>query len=438
MAKLNELSLRELYDRKITSTVEKVIMLKEDFSVRSTNWCQKVCKLNCKNPPVASMFDSSIVDVLIIQDFNAFDEPKFKKSGAAIERKHKAIIQYVASSTLAYLNDNKEKVHFTYAVTNLLKCPISGLDIKKGKAPVDTVLSKCKPYLLEEIRRRKPKLIISLNTVVTKALGFKQSNYRDCGDILDYGGTPVIITLHPRILLMLRQNSSGAAWGPDFYSVIERDFVKAAWMLRGGLKIPNLDEAIEKAKRQIHIARSLDDVKTFCKILTEVGLDGYVESFDTETTGLDPFAPDAKIICMQFGFRNSETGLVNSYVFPMWHRNNSWYNAGDAWEFIKPILLNDTIKKVGHNIKFDMLFVEVILGIRIRGVLFDTMLLLHAINSGLQGMYGLKRAVGNWLPDSGLQGYEDKLPKLTKQGKEDGSAGDNEEEEEECGGGDAH
>jgi hypothetical protein len=327
-----------------------------------------------------------------------------------------------------------KKETFTFALTNLVKCQIESPDIKKGKPPTDTVLSKCKPYLLEEIRLRKPKVIISLCTSVTKALGFKQANVRDCGDILSYNGIPVVLTLHPRVLIMLRQNSSGAAWGPDFLGVIERDFAKAAWLIRetNPLPIPNLDKAIEEAKKVIYIARSLEDVKRFCDLLTNTGLNKVVLSFDTETTGLDPFDKEAKIITMQFGFRNATTNLIDAYVFPMWHRGNIWYSPEKAWESILPILLNEDIKKVGHNLKFDMLYTEIVLGIRIRGVLFDTMLLLHAINSGLQGMYGLKRAVGNWLPDSGLQGYEEKLPKLTKRGKgkEDGVESEDNETEE--------
>ena len=430
MAKLKDMSLPELYNRKITGSVEKVILNKEDFKTVAPMWCEKVCKLQCKNPPTGGIFRSTPIDVLIIQDFSAFDEVKFRKKGAMIERKHKDIIKFIASRTLGSINTHGERFNYSFEVTDLLKCQVQGADIKKGKGPTDTILAKCRPYLLEEIRQRKPKVIISLNTAVTKALGIKKTNYRDCGDIVEYEGIPLLLTLHPRVLLMLRQNASGQAWGPDFYSIIERDFVKAAWILRGGLSVPNLDKSIDRVKEQIHIARNIEDVKKFCEVITEKGLSGCVSSFDTETTGLDPFATDAKIICMQFGFRNTETGKIDVYVFPMWHRNNIWYNPRIAWGFIGPIIVDDRIKKVGHNIKFDMLYVEVTLGVRIRGVLFDTMLLLHAINSGLQGMYGLKRAVGNWLPDSGLQGYEDKLPRLTRRGiEEDGITGNEEETE---------
>jgi hypothetical protein len=416
MAKLENISLLELYDRKITSSVEKEILKKEDFNVQAASWCEKVCKLKCKNPPIGEMFKSDIVDVLIIQDYSAIDDVRFRRSGIDIEKKHRSIIDHLTKSTLAYYDDNKEKVSYTYDVTALIKCRIQDDDIVKGKAPAETVLMKCKPYLLQEIQVRKPKLIISLNTSVTKALGLKKSNYRDCGDIVEYEGIPVILTLHPRILLMLRQNSSGAAWGPDYYSIVEHDFVKAAWILNKGLKVPNLDAALERVQPQTHIARSMKDVIEFCNILTEAGLAGYIESLDTETTGLDPWAVDARLITIQFGYRNPETNLIDAYVFPLWHRHNIWYDSDEAWKLISPILINENIKKVLHNAKFDLLYIEITKGIRVRGVLFDTLLLLHAINSGVQGFYGLKSAIGYWLPDLELSGYEGKLPKLTKKG----------------------
>ena len=99
MAKISEMSLTELYERKITSSVEREILLKEGFLTKSDRWCEKVCKLACKNPPNPIFFTEQ-VDVLVIQDFSAFDEPRFRKRGADIERKHREIISHIAQKTL--------------------------------------------------------------------------------------------------------------------------------------------------------------------------------------------------------------------------------------------------------------------------------------------------------------------------------------------------
>jgi hypothetical protein len=405
MAKLETLPLAELYERKITASVEMHIMSKDDFSKKSENWCGKVCKLNCKNPPRDELLvPTSYVDILIVQDFKAFDEPRFRRQGRDVEMKHREVIDQMARTAFRAKGD---KPALTFGVTNLLKCQLTKDDIKKGKAPTDTVLMKCKPYLRKELELRKPKVIISLNTAVTKAMGLKKTNYGNRGEI--FGN--VVFTLHPRSLLMLRQNSSGKFWGPDFYDIIQRDFHKAAALARGELVNPDLLGAISKVKKQIKVARSLDDVANFYTELSEAGLDGRILSYDTETNTLDPFAVDAKILTMQFGYRH-DNGTIQVIVFPMWHKDNTWYDPHKAMTYIEKILSEEGIKKVGHHIKFDVLMTATTTGCRIKGVEFDTMLLLHAKDSGTQGNLGLKQAVWDYLPETGLGGYEDLLPGL--------------------------
>lgn len=419
MTKLIDLSLEDLYTRKITSTVERVIMSKEDFTKRAPNWCATVCKLKCKNPPEDNLIaPSEQTDILLIEDYKAFADNKYNRDAARIQKAYIAIIRDLCGKMFTGLRVD---------LTSLLKCSLRDDDVAKNKAPTDTYIMKCRPYLLTEIQRRKPKVIISLATSVTKSLGFKKGNYGDRGQVLDYLGIPVILTLHPRILTMLRQNSSGAFWGPDFYSIIQRDFQKARDIANGTLTIPSTDVGIENAKKSITIARSIEDVKRLTKHIIELGRQRRIISFDTETTGLDPYDEKAKLISVQFGWKNDE-GKYEAAVFPMWHKDNIWYNPDEAWEFIHPILTDVGITKVGHNLKFDILYVAGTTGIRIAGVVYDTMLLLHSINSGIQGNYGLKQAVHDWLPETGLGGYEDKLPKLTKEKKLEEEENDDDEE----------
>lgn len=419
------MTLEELYSRKITKTVENIIIPKEDFSKIAPNWCDKVCKLKCKTPSKLNLnfpIDNKPTDILIIQDSKSFDDVRFNKSGSKIEQTMLGVIRYIAGSVFP-----SEEI--TYRITSLLKCGISRADISKGKGPSETVLLKCRPYILEEIDRLKPKVIISLNTSVSKALGIGKTNSTNRGELAYYNDIPVVVTLHPRILTMLRQNSTGAFWGPDFYSVIVKDFTKALRLIRGELRVPDLDAAIERAKKQITVARSLPEVITLVTKLKELGQAGKILSYDTETTGLDPMASTAKLITVQFGYKESD-GVYKAFVFPMWHRNNIWFNPDEAWVFIREILEDKTIGKIGHNMKFDYLYTWFTTGVKVEKIVFDTMLLLHMINSGIQGMYGLKKAVVDWLPETELTGYEDKLPKLTKL-KVEGVVDDEELEEDE-------
>jgi hypothetical protein len=60
---------------------------------------------------------------------------------------------------------------------------------------------------------------------------------------------------------------------------------------------------------------------------------------------------------------------------------------------------------------------------------FDTLLVLHSLDSGAQGTYSLKTAVWDIVPWTGLGGYEDLLPKLTKNAPEEGEETEKDEEE---------
>lgn len=406
--KVSELPLNDLYEReKITSVVEAAIIAKEDFSTISQNYCRKVCKLRCKDPK-DTFLQTENVDVLIIQDYSAPDG-KFDRYKGQTEQKNLEIIEFIAKR--AGMN-----VGVTSRITNLLKCPPNELDFPNGTPPTITKLMKCRPYLYTEIETSKPKVIISLSTAVTKALGLtKCSNTGNRGEIVQSKFGPVVITLHPRVLTMIRQNSSGAMWGADYFKVIQRDFEKAFRLAKGELKPPSLLDAVDRFKKShIEVAETLEDVTKLVGRINSLP-PVTVISFDTETTGLDTMSETAKLLCIQFGWIQDDAPY--SVVIPLWHRENRGYDPGEAWKLVVPLLTGPR-PKIGHNVKFDVLYIYHTTGIRVQNISFDTMLVLHSLDSGTQGCYGLKDAVADYLPELGLTGYETLLPSLTKEKKE--------------------
>jgi hypothetical protein len=395
-----DMSLTDLYARdKITASVEQAIAQKEDFSQIQPMYCERVCRLKCKNYKRV-VLNHDPVDILIIQNHNAIRD-KYR-SAAEVEKTHRGIIQALAQKHFNGL---------TYRITNLLKCDVQPDDLtNKGKPPTQSTLQKCKPYLLEEIRRANPKVIISLQTESTSSIGLKLSNYTNRGEI--HGN--VILGLHPKQVLMIRQNASGGLWGTDFLDVIDRDFSKAGRVARGELVVPTLKEGLDRVRSQVFVCQNIEDVRRECEAIMALPANQII-SFDTETTGLDPWAPDFKLLTAQFGYRKPE-GWIQAVVVTLWHRENTMYNPDDAWQWVKDILESD-LPKTGQNMKFDVLGTYVSTGVRIKNVVIDTMLAMHAINSGIQGCYGLKGAVVDFLPETGLSGYEDLLPGLTKSQK---------------------
>ena len=89
--------------------------------------------------------------------------------------------------------------------------------------------------------------------------------------------------------------------------------------------------------------------------------------FDSETTGLDPFSD--KLLGLSFS----------------WQKNQAYYLPTAALNQIKNDLLlifkNPKIKKIGHNIKYDL---EVLKesGWEIKGIYFDTMVASYLLNPG--------------------------------------------------------
>jgi hypothetical protein len=401
--RISQLPLNDLYERKITASVETAIHQKEDFTKVNPTYCEKVCRMQCKNYRDVSLL-SVPADILVIQDHMAPDGKWDRRDG-----QQEALMQ----SLIGFLGNQSEFQGLTVRKTTLLKCKPNELDFPRGKSPSSTTLMKCRPYLWSEIAASKPKVIISLSTAVTKALGLKNhSNTGNRGEIVQSAYGPVLLTIHPRVLTMIRQNASGAFWSSDYMGVIKRDFLKAAMVARGTLVPRGLLESVELAKKNITVASSMEEVTA---MLTEIQNlpEQQLISFDTETTGLDGLADEAKLLCIQFGWRDPKTGVIVAGVIPLWHRKNVFYDPQEAWNLVIPLLVGPR-GKIAHNGKFDILYIYHTTGVRVRNLKFDTMLVLHSLDSGTQGCYGLKTAVTDYLPMTGLSGYETLLPKLTR------------------------
>lgn len=422
MAKLADLSLDELYNRpKITPAAIKVIKTKEDFTKISPTYCEKVCKTPCytKNPG-SVLLETNPVDIMILHPYPAMDE--MWKTGEKVDMRNNGIYSHMMRSLTAGTN-------LTWRIHNVLKCrPIPHNREQRDSTPygermpipdnpsiTTTTIERCAPYLLEEIKAAKPKILISTTTEVTKALGLKHvSNSADRGSVhyldIDDFTVPVLLTRHPSILTMIRQNSSGDMWGPDFTSMISNDLHKAIQIAVGNKKVIPLEVALKRIfdLKQIVIPDCLEEAILECEVIKSQEGKGVIFSWDTETTSLDPWYEDARFLTHQFGYRRKD-GHIKAVVLPLWHKDNHSYNPDDLWPHIADILENPDIPKVAHNAAFDVKYTRVTRNTEVKGLIADTMLLLHAINSGIPGNYGLKQSVWDYLYDTGLGGYESKL-----------------------------
>lgn len=405
-------TLEECYDRirelgKTTPSIVKRIEQLEDFTEYSRDYVGLVCRTPKTTFPLLPMVDEE-ADILIVQNHVPFPE-KWKR-GVELDYMHRRQFDSMMPSDI------------TYARTNLVKFPPSLFNHpKNGKVQNKFTATHMKgwlPYLMEEIKRVNPKVIVCTSTELCKLFGLKMSNTNNRGEVhyspvLDL---PVVITLHPKVTNMIRQTSSGGMWGDDYYSVIRRDLWKASDLVHGRVELSDIRDVLDKiSSDQVTICQSIEDVRYWTDFLLTLPEKQFT-SWDLETNSLDPwyrgvnrFGDDdeARIITSQVGYRR-EDGLVHAIVFPLWHRDNDYYDPNEAFEIHKEYLLRDSCK-VGHNVSFDICFLAATTGVRLAGTILDTLLALHSLDSGIKGCYGLKAAVWDYLLDSGLGGYEELL-----------------------------
>lgn len=135
---------------------------------------------------------------------------------------------------------------------------------------------------------------------------------------------------------------------------------------------------------------------------------------DVETHGLNPFAEDAKILCLSI-----YSPSHGSAVIPWRHRDWKW-GYGDYMTVFGLVsdYLRDTTPKIGHNLKYDVRWLRQEFDVRnIGGCIADTMLLARqydenvaskkhgGVGSGLKALCGFYFAEDNWNDD--LDKYKD-------------------------------
>ena len=397
------MSLQELYETGLsTPSIEKLILAKEDFSKPCQNYCDTFCKLPCKNRDLSQVDfrqQKATVDVLIVLPSLSPDmRTKYGKTkfGWSDDDLHQKIISYLVENHL-----QGAKVGLKY----MLKCRPS----EKPSVSI-SALRRCSPYLKQQISTLKPKLIISLGSDTSKGLGVK-SPRRGFFDKIEVDGVEVNVmsTIHPRITAMIRQNASGSFWGTDFLDILQRDFKKVGQVLRGEVTIRDVDDVVaEFVRERLFVTTTVDQVRALRDEIATLPSKSIL-AWDCETTSLDPWSEDARTLSHQFTYKRPSDNKVISVVVPLWHRDNRCYNPADVFTFLSDILTSTETEKIGHNIAFDILFAKVVHNLHPKQVAFDTMLLLHSMNSGLQGMYDLKTATNDMLFELQLGGYDDKI-----------------------------
>lgn len=244
-----------------------------------------------------------------------------------------------------------------YTVTNSVWCRPPN-----SRTPKAAELKACsKIHLYEVIRKQNPSLIVCLGGIALKSVvgkynaSLKKSrrkvlkrhfpviakNGKDVG-MASLREIPIVCTYHPNSVLR----------SPSLRQVVIEDLRSFMDVLKGKTLKDNPDEKF--------YAYGVEDLDSW-NFRTGDDL-----AFDLETNTLSPFAPEAKILA----FGVSQAPLQSFSFTP---------NCAVARKVLTDALTNKRVTKVGHNLKFDLLWMRR-QGFKVSGPLFDTMVAYHLLD----------------------------------------------------------
>lgn len=150
----------------------------------------------------------------------------------------------------------------------------------------------------------------------------------------------------------------------------------------GGELVDTADSKMARNKKDFNY-QLVDNEADFEKFYKKIK-QAKIFAFDTETTGLDNF--NAKILGASFAFADGEAYFLNlreaKSEVNLFNFSDSTKLTPQWLEKLRSIFEDEKIKKIGHNLKFDLKILGA-LGIDVKGADFDTMIasyLLHPDN----------------------------------------------------------
>lgn len=273
--------------------------------------------------------------------------------------------------------------------TSVIKCPMPDEFYK----PTIKESKECADTLLAEISIVDPDIIVPTGNLALKyTLGRSDlTRFRGNATEAEIEGRKRIVMplIHPRQALKK----------PIYKDFILKDLDSLKLLIDEGMtEVTDVDY------------ESLETVADVQRVLTKLNKSEWI-CFDLETTGLNPFDDDAKIVCISLTNEPKK-----GYVIPLYHRETPFTTAelGTIVKLLRVVLENPKTKKVAHNGKFDIKWLHSWLNIDVANFCFDTMLAHYLAVSEEQGTQGLKSLAWEYTDmggyDNALDEYKSKLP----------------------------
>lgn len=251
-----------------------------------------------------------------------------------------------------FLNQSLKEVSLNrddFYVTNAVKCrPPSNRTPTKGE------INACYKHLEREIKRVKPKYIVTLGNIPLTSLTKKSGILKYRGSLIKQGKLKIFPMLHPAAVLR----------NPRYMGLFKNDLISFRRIINGERRERS------KPKYKVEIIKTLDELKGLVRKLNRSNYK-YL-AYDIESGGLnwktDPM--------WMLGIATSRR---RAYIIPLEHPQSPFKNCVEqVFKIIKPLFENKSKFFIAHNGKFDNKF------LRIEGIKpyqnWDTMLASHLLD----------------------------------------------------------
>lgn len=239
-------------------------------------------------------------------------------------------------------------------ITNLVKCRPP-----ENRKPEPAEIKACSVYLQEEFKEHQPKYVMTLGATPTKALTKSARITEVVGKVIERDGMKYMPCFHP------------------------------AYVLRDPGKMPEFRRTLKRFKDLVTGNSPQDSESNLeIRIIDRSNLEEFQRQFsgesefvyDLETSGLDHYAPGSYINCIGMYLPASKT----AWVLPI---RKSPTLPPDAQKKLLNWMADQEIEGIGHNVKFDSLWLRRKFGVSFYNV-FDTMLAHYMLDEN--SPHGLK------------------------------------------------
>ncbi len=305
------------------------------------------CKTECPFKDLRTTLTNTKAEVMVLIDS--------EKSLLVAEDILSRLITFVVNSTdLA-----KESLYFTV----LYKC---NDEAKLTK----TKLKKCLPIFREEVDILKPKYILSFGRQVTSTILGATYNYL----------SPVYSSELASTIIPLFDGA--------IYTENESLYEET---LKEIVRILKEDKAVKRLPTKVLLEES-----EILEFIQQLKNKPYI-AFDVETTGLDPFSPETKLLSIAFATDN--TGV--SFPIDLKYRGMSLVDKNKILVELDKLFQTPDSIFIGHNLKFDIKMLKILGGINFTANFMDTM-----IGGYILDETAISNRLEAWLPVLGVENHK--------------------------------